>query len=649
MRRWYIKFFFLVSIMCSAAYLLGQNQGTGEVSCDTILIKGNKFIVLEDSLIFIKKDSLIRICKDTKLLTYENGKDFYDYLRKGVEKNRFLLDIYNSVVTTPTIDTMPAAGRVYKAEEKFLPFEGASIRRIYIKRLAPFGTSIKDTLSSKKTGLNRSLNRTHIKTQEWIIRKNLLFKRMDTINPMQLAENARLLSQLPYIEDASISIVNTEADSVDILIITRDKFPFAGYPIIRKVDNFSVYLWNQNFFGLGHTFRNGITYNAETTPNFYWSQLNYHIQNITHFVNGEINYQVSDKSQVYSIYLERALIPTFVRWGGKLMLSDRLEQIVFDPDDANYKEYMFAYKDFDVWSSYLFTLNKLASKDKQTYLIPGTRYAERRYTERPFVAMDSSSRFFNSVYIMTNLVLARQNYDITNYIADFGKIEYFPYGYQARINVGYTWAEYYSSPYLGAGFDITHYIDGVGYLSSTLEMGAHIEKGHLFQGALNTDVYLTSILKPIKSHHIRFFTGLSYSQGINRQTSDRLYLDNEHGIVGLTNYAFAGDQRLSYGLRIVDFTPWNILGFNIATYASFDGGWIAPKETALFGSNMVSGIGIGCYIKNNFLVFDAFQVRFSYYPVTNGNDSHLGFEISLIPLFRQINFLNTRPRMVLFE
>ncbi len=625
-----------------------QVKTAGMITCDTVLITGHEFIVLDDSLIYLSGDTLIEICEHTRLLTHENGKSFYDKLRKGVEDKKLLLGLYNTLVSNPNIDTLATMVRVFKAEEKFLPFEGDAIRKIRIKRLPPFGTSIYDTLSVDSSSTVKSMNKMHIKTQEWVIRKNLMFSVHDALDPIQMVENMRILSQLPYIEDASISVTNTHADSVDILVVTRDKFPYAGFPIIRSIDNFTAYAWTENFMGLGHKLRGGMTFHSESTPNLYIAQINYGINNLTHFIDAEVNYEVGEKSQIYALRLNRDLIPSYVRWGGEFIIQDKLEQYPYDPNSGG-QEYIFHYRDFDVWTSHLITLNKNSDLLKRNYLIPGLRYFQRNYSRRPAIAMDSSSRFINETFVIGNLVMARQNYDITNYLVDFGKIEYIPYGYQIRINGGYTVSEYYTSPYAGVGFDLTHYVKQLGYISYIADLGFHFSDNKIFQGAIKLESNLLSRLITYKTHHFRLMAGISYLAGLDRRSGDLIYLDDDHGIFGLSGNAFEGNKRFYYGAQLVDFTPYSILGFKFAGFVSYNGGWITSENKNLWETDMISAIGAGFYVKNNFLVFDAFQFRLSYFPITPDNVSNFSFEVSLLPLFPLINFLDTRPTKVIFD
>jgi len=45
------------------------------------------------------------------------------------------------------------------------------------------------------------------------------------------------------------------ADSVDLLFITKDKFAFGFNPIIKSANNFTIKIWNENLYGLGMAYR----------------------------------------------------------------------------------------------------------------------------------------------------------------------------------------------------------------------------------------------------------------------------------------------------------------------------------------------------------------------------------------------------------
>ena len=116
----------------------------------------------------------------------------------------------------------------------FNMYRGRYIRNIIIKRL-DFGTPITDTARKFETGLTRLANDLHHKTRESVVRKNLFFKKGDKLVPYLIADNERYLRDLPYLNDADISVVNVNKDSVDIIVLTK------GCSFHRRLDSHAQY------------------------------------------------------------------------------------------------------------------------------------------------------------------------------------------------------------------------------------------------------------------------------------------------------------------------------------------------------------------------------------------------------------------------
>jgi hypothetical protein len=110
------------------------------------------------------------------------------------------------------------------SESHFIDHSGKRIRKIEIRELGVFGSDINNPQAFSPNGLEKLLNKTHINTNERIIRKNLLFAPGDTISPIQLSENERLLRELPYIDDARVMVIPLSANEVDIIVFTKDVY-----------------------------------------------------------------------------------------------------------------------------------------------------------------------------------------------------------------------------------------------------------------------------------------------------------------------------------------------------------------------------------------------------------------------------------------
>ena len=101
--------------------------------------------------------------------------------------------------------------------------------------------------TSKNT--ERLMNATHINTSERIILKNLLFSEGDTLSPLILTDNERILRQLPFIDDSRIIVVPIAPGEVEVIVITKDVYSLGGDFTYRGLNKGSVWLFDKNIFG----------------------------------------------------------------------------------------------------------------------------------------------------------------------------------------------------------------------------------------------------------------------------------------------------------------------------------------------------------------------------------------------------------------
>ncbi len=90
------------------------------------------------------------------------------------------------------------------------------------------------------------MNKTHFNTNENIIRKNLLFSEGDTISPLILSDNERILRQLPYIDDARIIVVPVSDDEADIVVYTKDVYSLGGSFTYNGLKKGNVSVFDKN-------------------------------------------------------------------------------------------------------------------------------------------------------------------------------------------------------------------------------------------------------------------------------------------------------------------------------------------------------------------------------------------------------------------
>jgi len=584
------------------------------------------------------------------VITKKNGYTIYNKLVGESQKHGMVGKLFQLIVSTSAQDTALANKELFNAQDVYKPYSGKIIRNIKIQVLKPFGPSIGDTNIPTMSTLGEALNKSHINTQNITIRKNLFFKPNDSINPYELVENTNQLANLQYIEDASIVVTNVVGDSVDILVLAKDKFPWLPGIDIYDISKFTAYLTHVNVFGLGHAVKAGMTMDSKSSPLIYVSELAYYNSNIYKQVSGIVNFAIGDYAKKYQLILNRNLTPYSISTGGGLELLLQEENIVIDPKDINQSAWYFKYRYYDIWASQILH-NKSKSKSSKKaplFVIPGIRSSKKDYLYRPYVSIDSNSRFVNYTQFLGNIALVKQNYYRTNFLNSFGKAEYIAYGFQATITGGYTWSEFMTNPYLGLGYKAIRHAKDVGYFIGDFQIGSHFSDS-LFQGAIKMNLSFMSQVFKRKNYRYRFFISLKYTSGIDRITDDLLYLGEDYGFVGMKNQAYYGRSRTFSEIYAISYTPWYFLGFRFAVFAFYSGGFMGNDGRPIIQNQFISSFGLGVYTKNDFLAFNSFQVRVAYFPITPNEISHFGISFSTIGLLSNNNFLITKPAVVDYE
>jgi hypothetical protein len=164
----------------------------------------------------------------------------------------------------PVVDTNGAV----KNETGFNPYKGKIIRKILVEKLG-FNRSVNDTLKETRNFFNDLGNALHTSTSKRIILNNLFFTPGDTLYPYLLADNERFLRDLTYLQDARITVKATDnLDSVDVIVICKDVFPFGGSMDAGSTNMASFEVNDDNLFGQGNRLRITNFYDSKRNPDY---------------------------------------------------------------------------------------------------------------------------------------------------------------------------------------------------------------------------------------------------------------------------------------------------------------------------------------------------------------------------------------------
>lgn len=539
---------------------------------------------------------------------FDNDRNplFYDSLEARASKSLITKTLYDLLI----VSNKPSSDKQISgtSEKDYLNSSGKIIRKVEIKRLGIFGSDINNPLSINTSRIEKLLNKTHLNTNEFIIRKNLLFSEGDTLSPLILSDNERILRQLPFIDDSRIIVVPVSEEYADVVVIVKDVYSLGASAECLSLDKGSVWLYEKNIFGMGHELRLNVPWDSDLpgSPGF---GMNYNINNIAKsFLNLSLYYINGLGKTTYGFNLDRKLISSTTKYAGgisvrQLFTSEDLDTMP-EPKPLKYNQQ-------DYWLMRSF----LIDEKSVTRFIIGARYLNNNVFARPYILPDSYHSLQRYTMFLASASLSMQKFYKTNLIYGYGRTEDIPYGGLLNFTAGKEINEFKHRIYTGISLSSGHSLKGIGYFYSSAGFSTFFNEGRTEQGLmLLRTSYVSNLLYPGR-FRMRNFVKIDYTRGFGRYSDEYLSFEHENGFSGFRNDSIrTARQRLSVDLESVLFSPRKLYGFRYAYFAFADLGY-------LFGTNKVEGegailssIGLGIRIRNDNLVLNTFQIRLGYYP-----------------------------------
>jgi hypothetical protein len=125
--------------------------------------------------------------------------------------------------------------------------------------------------------------------------------------------------------------------------------------------------------------------------------------------------------------------------------------------------------------------------------------------------------------------------------------------------------------------------------------------------------YFSNLMTVGKSR-LRNFIYIDYKRGFDRNTDENLGFRKGNGFSGFRNDSVNGTQRLSVSLESVLFSPVNFIGFRFAFFGFTDFSFLSGSNEVIANGYSLTSIGLGIRIRNDNMIFNTLQVRFSFYP-----------------------------------
>ncbi len=621
-------------ILITAFYLLSLSVfAQNENQKDTIIkVASGSFLKIDETKLFIKNDTVIKLPYTvTNALSTQNEKTmaFYSSLKSKAGKSKITKALYDLVIVAPDTSESKIINR--KSDENFLDYSGLTIRNISINQIDVFGGNIYNPAAFEPNRLEKFLNSTHFNTREQILRKFLLFNEGDTISPLSLTDNERIIRQLPFIDDARIIVIPVSESEADILVVTKDVYSLGGDFSYRGINKGSVWLYDKNIFGMGHEFEIEIPYSS-TTKDSPGLGLNYNINNIRKsFINLNLNYYNGLGKKNFGFYLNRPLLSSETKYAYGITINST--STTEDLDTIPVPEPLkYTFQDYWLQRSFLIDRRSVSR------FIAGVRYINNNVYRKPEILPDTYYTLQKYRLYLGSVSFSMQKFYKTNLLYSYGRTEDIPYGTLLTITSGIEKNEFKKRVYLGTDASVGFSSKNLGYFHISGGVGTFLNSGNSEQGVVTTDLKYFSNLIASGRFRIRNFASLSYIRGFDRYQDEYLKPLKENGFSSFSNDSLKGLERFKLSIESVLFHPLNFYGFRFAFFGFADAVKIGGINTPAGRNVFLSSIGVGLRIRNDNLVFRTFQLRLGYYPALPDYSEADNIIISGEQLVRPRNF-----------
>jgi hypothetical protein len=532
-----------------------------------------------------------------------------------------------------------------RSDRRFLPYAGKRVRRIQVSNLDVFGPSVDDTTRVTKSRLARFLNHVNFQTRETTIRRTLLFREGDTIDPFRLADSERLLRNLAFIGDARIVVVRIpgSGDSVDVRVIVKETWTLklSG---LRGGDHLKATLTERNLLGLGHQVSVAGALNPNASPRLGY-HANYSVSNIHgSFIAGTLEYLKIPGNETVGLALSRELISPVLRYAGGLDLR-RTSIAVPDslPSTADNSSEMV-----DLWAGR--TVHQWRSQKetgRRRILFVSGRARHLKFTRRPPVTPSTLHQYHDMNHVLGSLTYIQSWYYRTNLLYNFGRTEHIPYGLLARATYGLAEEEFTRSHYASATLAAGDKIEGLGYGVGELRIGGYPKGGTIEQGVMRLRTLYFSNLLHAGGFRFRQFVKAEFTTGIHRGAGESIDFNGDESIRGVVyNSSVTGSKRLCLDLETVAFTPWRARGVTFAFFTFADLDIIGSGRRSILAQAYYSGLGLGVRLHKDGFGVGPVQLRFAWYPRLPIDHAAFSYAEFVGERFRSIELLGIKPEIV---
>lgn len=536
------------------------------------------------------------------------------------------------------IETQPQA-QLDVSRAYFEQFSGRTISSISVVRNNVFEGDRRDVSKVEKF-----VDNLHSLVNENEIKRNLMFKPGQKVQPYTMAMNEEWLRSMPYLSGAYIILTAdpNNPQEVSATVVTRDVWAIGAD--VNIGDRSYVTAYDENFFGSGNKFF--MKYYAHQNGQKNGFEVAYTVRNLFGtFAKVNIELGAGATNNIARVTVDKPLIlPTDFIWGGTAGHIQKFEGIAVFDTTISVKKAEYA-----AWFGRAWNLE--AAKGTNFYAILGANHTE--FPIRPTVDATVNPFYYRRTSALMNIGISRRNFFQGNMIYAYGRTEDIPYGHQFEVVGGLEWNEFLGRrPYLGASVAWGDWTK-IGYVDTELSAGTFFTtQGKTEQAMVRFTLRQFSPLFDLGRHnYMRQFLEISGTWGFDRLWGERELLpyNTANEIHGLRSpYDSRGYNRLVAGAEVVWFTPIFLWHFRFAFFGWADAGWLGVEKN-IFANQFSAAAGIGVRIKNERLIFNNVQIRLGAIISRTPGAAYSAYQFSWEQQLQKADFSPRPPTVIPYE
>ncbi|OGS47100.1 MAG: hypothetical protein A2539_08375 [Elusimicrobia bacterium RIFOXYD2_FULL_34_15] len=234
------------------------------------------------------------------------------------ESKIFKINIVCTLISLALFLFIPGGTITYADSPSALP--------IHINKISIVVHDIYDFKKSERLSFLYSwANKLHKKTNDNVVRRELLFKEGDKYDPALIVESERILRSYPYFRKVSIHVSEPEKDKVNIIVETHDAWTTefqADWGTTASQTNWLLGFEELNVLGQGQRIKVSYKKNLDEKIQTFVFQdprfLNSHVNLKTYFDKGE-------KSESWGLQCNRPFFATIAKWSAGFDLASQKE------------------------------------------------------------------------------------------------------------------------------------------------------------------------------------------------------------------------------------------------------------------------------------------------------------------------------------